>query len=83
MDAIKVSLKKAIINDLQIEDIAFEDIDDTAPIFGKGIGLDSLDAVELVVLVKRHFGVTMKDVDEAKKAFASIDTLAAYIAEKQ
>ncbi|SHN61903.1 phosphopantetheine-binding protein [Desulfovibrio litoralis] len=83
IDEIKVKLKKAIIDELQLDDISFEDINDAEPIFGEGIGLDSLDAVELVVLVQRHFNIVMKDVDEAKKAFVSINSLAEYIVHKQ
>jgi len=60
-----------------------EDIDDSAPLFGEGLGLDSLDAIELVILVQRNFNVTIEDQDEAKKAFVSVNALAAYIDERQ
>ena len=72
-------LKKAIVAELNLEDVVPEEIDDDAPLFGEGLGLDSLDAVELTVLIQRDFGVVMDDVDAAKEAFASINTLAAYI----
>ena len=75
----KEKLKKALIAELQLEDIRLEDIDDTAPLFNEGLGLDSLDAVELVVLVQRNFGIVMRDVEEARLAFASVNTLSAYI----
>ena len=52
---------------------------DDHPLFGEGLGLDSLDAVELVVLLKKHYQTEIKDMDEARKAFASITALAEYI----
>lgn len=76
---IRLTLKKAILDELHLEDVTLEDIDDDAPLFKEGLGLDSLDAVELTVLVQRHFGVTLDDVDKAREAFASINTLVAYI----
>jgi acyl carrier protein len=78
---IRAALKKAIVEDLRLEDVTPEEIGDAAPLFGEGLGLDSLDAIELVVLVKKYFGVDLEDAEDAKKAFASIDALAAYIEE--
>jgi len=76
---IKSKLKVAIIEELKLEDITPEDIQDDAPLFIEGLGLDSLDAIELVVLVKRNFGLVIQDQEEARAAFASINTLSAYI----
>lgn len=77
---IKNELKKYLISDLHLEDVTPEDIADTAPLFGEGgLGLDSLDAVELVVLLQKRFEVLVKDMEEAKEAFASINTLAEFI----
>lgn len=76
---IRFTLKEAILHELHLEDVTLGDIDDDAPLFKEGLGLDSLDAVELTVLVQRHFGVILDDVDKAKEAFASINALAAYI----
>ncbi len=78
----KAKLKRALVAELQLEDVAPEDIDDDAPLFGTGLGLDSLDAVELVVLVQRNFGIVMRDAEEARQVFASVNALSAYIDEK-
>ena len=75
-------LKNIIINELNFEEIRPEDIDDDSPLFGEGLGLDSLDAVELVVLVKKHFGVEIKDMDEGRVAFRSINALRQFIEER-
>ena len=74
------SLKTAIIDGLRLEDVAVEDIDSSAPLFGdSGLMLDSLDAVELVVVVEKHFGVAIADAEEARKAFTSVSGLADFI----
>jgi len=78
---IKQKLKQVIVEDLNLEEITPEQIRDDEVLFGEGIGLDSLDAVELVVIVKRHFGVEIKDMTEGRKALTSIDSLAKYIEE--
>jgi acyl carrier protein len=79
---IRQRLKQVIVEDLNLEEMTPEQIGDDEVLFGEGIGLDSLDAVELVVVVKRHFGVEIKDMTEGRKAFASIDTLARFIEER-
>lgn len=79
---IKEKLKQIIVEDLNLEDIRPEDIDDEIPLFGEGLGLDSLDAVELVVLVKKYFGVEIKDMDEGLIAFQSMNSLASFIEER-
>ena len=79
---VKDQLKKIIIEELNLEDISPEDIEDDAPLFGEGLGLDSLDAVEIVVLLEKHFGVEVKSLDEGREAFSSINALAAYIEER-
>lgn len=73
-------LKTLIVSELRLKDVKPEDIGDDTPLFGEGIGLDSLDAVELVVSLKKRYGVEIKDMEEAKQAFVSVRTLAAYLA---
>ena len=75
----RTKLKQAMVEDLHLEDVTVEDIVDDAPLFGEGLGLDSLDAIELVVLIQRHFGLDLQDVESARSAFASVNTLAEYI----
>ena len=80
MDALKLEIKQLIINALELEDISPEDIEDAAPIFGEGLGLDSIDALELGVALKKKFGVKFStESSDNKKHFASVDALAAYI----
>ena len=83
LTALKQQLKAVIVEDLSLEDVTPEEIADDAPLFGEGLGLDSLDAVELVVLLQRHFGIQIKDLKEGRKIFENLDTLAAYVAEHQ
>ena len=81
---IKNDLKKYLIDDLHLEDVDPQDIADEAPLFGDdGLGLDSLDAVELVVLLQKRFGVLVKDMEEAKEAFASVNMLTEFIISKK
>jgi acyl carrier protein len=80
MPDLKRELKELLIAALSLEDVTPETIDDAAPLFGAGLGLDSIDALELAVALERHFGVAIPDENVAKKAFASIDALAAFVA---
>lgn len=74
-------LKQQIIDALNLQDLKVDDIQDDAPLFESGLGLDSIDALELFVLLDKHYGVKIKDKNEGKRVFASISTLAAYIDE--
>lgn len=75
-------LKAMLVEELNLEDVDPGDIGDDDPLFGEGLGLDSLDAVELVVLVEKYFGVEIKDIDEGRVAFQSINALCAFIEER-
>ncbi len=72
-------LKTLIIEELKVEDVQPEGMKDDDPLFGEGLGLDSLDAVELVLLLKKHYKVEIKDMEEARQPFTSIATLADHI----
>lgn len=80
--SINLRLKIILIQELNLQDISPEDIRDDDSIFGDGLGLDSLDAVELVVQVEKHFGVEIKDMDEGRIAFQSINSLGQFIEER-
>lgn len=73
------TLKLHIIEGLGLKDIKPDDIDDNAPLFGKGLGLDSFDALDLVWIIKKQYGIMLKDFSEACEVFKSVAVLADYI----
>ena len=75
-------LKKMIVETLRLENITVEEIDSNAPLFKKGLGLDSIDALELVVAIEKIFDVIIEDEEVGKRAFASIKALAKFIRRK-
>ena len=75
-------LKKMIIDTLRLEEIKAEEIKDDAPLFKEGLGLDSIDALELVVAIENIFSVIIEDEDVGKRAFASVNALARFIQEE-
>ena len=80
MAELKQQIKELIISALEIEDIKPENIDDSAPLFGEGLGLDSIDALELGIALKKKFGINFSAENaDNRKHFASVDALAAYI----
>ena len=83
MEALKQELKAKIIEVLNLEDIAIEDINDNDPLFGEGLGLDSIDALELIVLLDKEYGIRLADPKQGKAIFESVETMAAYIAENR
>ncbi|MDH4230414.1 MAG: phosphopantetheine-binding protein [Nitrospirota bacterium] len=72
-------LKALIIKSLKLEDVLPSDIDPAAPLFGSGLGLDSIDALELVVALEKTYGIRIPDEDVGKEAFASLSALAGYV----
>ena len=72
-------LKKTIIETLKLEDVTIEEIENDAPLFKEGLGLDSIDALELVVAIEKIFKVIIQDEDVGKEAFASINALAKFV----
>ena len=76
-------LKLKIIESLKLQDITPDQIDDDAPLFGTGLGLDSIDALELVVLLEKDYGIVIKDIEEGRPAFRSVKTLAEFIVAKR
>ena len=79
MDALIDQLKGEIIEQLNLEDLKKEDIDADAPLFGEGLGLDSIDALELIVLLEKNYGIKVANPADGKKIFQSIRTMAQYI----
>ncbi len=78
---LKKELKEKIIEILNLEDISVSDIDDTDALFGDGLGLDSIDALELIVMLDKDFAIQLTDPKEGKEIFKSISVLATYIDE--
>lgn len=76
---IRDKLKEVMISELNLEGKTPEDIDDDAPLFGDGLGLDSLDALQLAMAVEETFGVQVPEGDEARPVFASVNALVAHI----
>ena len=78
MEALILELKNRIIEALNLEDITPEEIDENAP-FGTGLGLDSIDALELIVLLDKYYGIRLDDPKKGKEIFESVTSIAQYI----
>lgn len=83
-ESLELQLKKLIIDALMLDDVDVEEIDNDMALFGDGLGLDSIDALELAMAIHKQFGVkTSAEDKEAKKHFYSINTLSAFIRQAQ
>jgi len=81
MDDLKLELKNNIIELLNLEDVNVDEIKDDDSLFGDGLGLDSIDALELIVMLDKDYGIRLSDPKEGKRIFESIEIMAAYISE--
>jgi acyl carrier protein len=79
LEEIKEELRRLVVENLSREDLKPEDIKDDTELFGGGVGLDSLDGVEIVVLLRRRYGLDVKAMQKAREVFQSINTLAPYV----
>ena len=81
MDELIYTLKQQIIEALNLEDMTPEDIDENAALFGEGLGLDSIDALELIVMIEKDYGIRLANPAEGKAIFKSVRTMAEYVKE--
>lgn len=80
LDELKQELKELLVENLSLEDVTADEIEDDMPLFGDdGLGLDSLDGVEIVVMLQRHYGLDVKDMQKGREIFLSVNTLADYV----
>lgn len=82
MEELIEKLKVQIIEQLNLEDMEPEDIDPEEPLFGAGLGLDSIDALELIVLLEKEYGIKIQNPKDGQKIFFSLKTMAEFIKEK-
>jgi acyl carrier protein len=83
MEELILKLKEEIITQLNLLEITPEDIKTDAPLFGDGLGLDSIDAMELVILMENNYGIKIENLREGRKVLTSIKTMAEYIVANQ
>ncbi|MBL4745645.1 MAG: acyl carrier protein [Flavobacteriaceae bacterium] len=79
MENLKIELKEKIIENLNLEDLSIDDIQDDDTLFGDGLGLDSIDALELIVILDKDYGIKISDPKKGKTIFESINSMAQFI----
>ena len=83
MDELIRELKDEIIEALNLEEMTADDIDENEPLFGEGLGLDSIDALELIVLLEKKYGIKLADPAERKKIFTNVAAIADYVSKNR
>lgn len=83
MEELILKLKEQIIEALNLEDMEPDEIETEEPLFGDGLGLDSIDALEMIVLLEKHYGIKIENPKDGQKIFFSVKTLAEYITKHQ
>ena len=83
MENLILELKQRIIEALSLEEVKPEDIDSNAPLFGDGLGLDSIDALELIVVLEKYYGIKLNDAAQSKAIFKNVATMADYISKNR
>lgn len=81
MENLIEELKKHIIDVLNLEDMTIDEIETDAPLFGTGLGLDSIDALELIVMLEKQYGIKLANSAEGKAIFKSVATMADYVSQ--
>jgi len=79
MEELKLQLKAQLIEQLNLEDIEVDEIESSEALFGDGLGLDSIDALEIIVLLEKEYGIKIDNPKNGKEIFYSIDTLAEFV----
>lgn len=79
LEALKARIKQALIEELDLRGKKAADIDDAAPLFGEGLGLDSLDALQLAMAIEERFGVAVPEGEAGREVFASVDAIARFL----
>ena len=82
MSDLKIKLKEQLIEHLNLEEFTVKDIADDLPLFGDGLGLDSIDALEIIVMLDNKFNIKISDPEEGAKIFQSVNTIAEFIENK-
>jgi acyl carrier protein len=83
VDKLILKLKEEIIEILNLEGVSPDDINNELPLFGEGLGLDSIDALELIVLMEKNYGIKITDPNKGREIFQSINTMATFISENK